>query len=173
MNKFQLDTQRLSCLVELATGTALLLTPGFAMTLIFGSSVPNGGNQMAQLFGAAIICLGLSCWSNNQTSGQDVMPSIGLTTYNFISGPLAVFSFSAMRALSPPASCCTSLWALSCSDNKSKGDVDSSPQRSAAQRKPMTGRRIQRLAHQSRRSEPVAVVIGKESLLNHPSFLLT
>ena len=106
MNKFQLDTQRLSCLVELATGTALLLTPGFAMTLIFGSSVPNGGNQMAQLFGAAIICLGLSCWSNNQTSGQDVMPSIGLTTYNFISGLLlAVFSFSgdARAAVALPA----------------------------------------------------------------------
>ena len=50
MNKFQLDTQRLSCLVELATGTALLLAPGLAMTLIFGSSVPNGGNQMALLF---------------------------------------------------------------------------------------------------------------------------
>ena len=95
MNKFQLDTQRLSCLVELATGTALLLTPGLAMTLIVGSSVPDGGNQMAQLFGAAIICLGLSCWSNTQMSGHDVMPSIGLTTYNFISGLLlAIFSFS-------------------------------------------------------------------------------
>ena len=95
MNKFQLDTQRLSCLVELATGTALLLTPGLAMTLIIGSSLPDGGNQMAQLFGAAIICLGLSCWSSNQTSGQDVMPSIGLTAYNIISGLLlAIFSFS-------------------------------------------------------------------------------
>ena len=83
-----MNTQRLSCLVELTTGTALLLTPGLAMSLIVGSSLPNGGNQMAQLFGAAIICLGLSCWSNNQTSGQDVMPSIGLTTYNFISGLL-------------------------------------------------------------------------------------
>ena len=90
-----MSAQRLSCLVELTTGTALLLLPGFAMTLIVGSSLPDGGNQMAQLFGAAIICLGLSCWSNNQTSGQDVMPSIGLTTYNFISGLLlAVFSFS-------------------------------------------------------------------------------
>ena len=95
MNKFQLNAQRLSCLVELATGTALLLTPGLAMTLIVGSSQPEGGNQMAQLFGAAIICLGLSCWSNNQTSGQDVMPSIVLTAYNIISGLLlAIFSFS-------------------------------------------------------------------------------
>ena len=90
-----MNIQRLSCLVELTTGTALLLTPGLAMTLIVGSSLPNGGNQMAQLFGAAIICLGLSCWSNNQKSGKDVMQSIGLTTYNILSGLLlAFFSFS-------------------------------------------------------------------------------
>ena len=95
MNKLPMSAQRLSCLVELTTGTALLLLPGFAMTLIVGSTLPNGGNQMAQLFGAAIICLGLSCWSKNQTSGQDLMPSIGLTTYNFISGLLlAIFSFA-------------------------------------------------------------------------------
>ena len=106
MYKIKMNIQRLSCLVELITGTALLLTPGLAMTLIVGSSLPNGGNQMAQLFGAAIICLGLSCWSNNQTSGQDVMPSIGLTTYNFISGLLlAIFSFSgdARAAVALPA----------------------------------------------------------------------
>ena len=95
MNKIQMNTQRLSCLVELITGAALLLAPGLAMTLIVGSSRPDGGNQMAQLFGAAIICLGLSCWSNNQMSGQNVMPSIGLTAYNIISGLLlAFFSFS-------------------------------------------------------------------------------
>ena len=65
------------------------------MTLIVGSSLPNGGNQMAQLFGAAIICLGLSCWCNRQATGRDVMPSIGLTTYNILSGLLlATFSFS-------------------------------------------------------------------------------
>ena len=95
MKNIQINAQRLSCLVELTTGTALLLTPGLAMTLIVGSSLPNGGNQMGQLFGAAIICLGLSCWSNNQATGQDVMPSIGLTTYNILSGLLlAIFSFS-------------------------------------------------------------------------------
>ena len=95
MYKVQLNAQRLSCLVELATGTALLLTPELAMTMIVGSSLPNGGNQMAQLFGAAIICLGLSCWFNSQSSCQDEMPSIGLTTYNIISGfLLSLFAFS-------------------------------------------------------------------------------
>ena len=95
MYKIKMNIPRLSCLVELTTGTALLLMPGLAMTLIVGSSLPNGGNQMAQLFGAAIICLGLSCWSKDQATGRDVMPSIGLTTYNFISGLLlAIFSFS-------------------------------------------------------------------------------
>ena len=106
MNKNQMSAQRLSCLVELTTGTALLLTPGLAMTLIVGSSLPNGGNQMAQLFGAAIICLGLSCWSKNQATGRDVMPSIGLTTYNILSGLLlAFFSFSgdARAAVALPA----------------------------------------------------------------------
>lgn len=87
--------QRLSCLVELATGTGLLITPGLAMNLIVGSSLPNGGNQMAQLFGAAIICLGLSCWDHNQSSGNDLMPCIALTAYNLSSGLLlAIFSFS-------------------------------------------------------------------------------
>ena len=95
MTRSSLSTQRLSCLVELATGTALLLAPGLAMSLIVGSSLPNGGNQMAQLFGAAIICLGLSCWSINKSSDQDVMPSIGLMAYNIISGfLLAIFSFT-------------------------------------------------------------------------------
>ena len=65
------------------------------MTLIVGSSLPNGGNQMAQLFGAAIICLGLSCWDHNQSSGNDLMPCIGLTAYNLSSGLLlAIFTFS-------------------------------------------------------------------------------
>ena len=95
MTRSSLSTQRLSCLVELATGTALLLAPGLAMSLIVGSTLPNGGNQMAQLFGAAIICLGLSCWSINKSSDQDVMPSIGLMAYNIISGYLlAIFSFT-------------------------------------------------------------------------------
>jgi len=95
MYKIEMNIRRLSCLVELTTGAALLLTPGLAMTLIVGSSLPNGGNQMAQLFGAAIVCIGLSCWSKNQAIGQDVMPSIGLTTYNILSGLLlAIFSFS-------------------------------------------------------------------------------
>jgi hypothetical protein len=95
MYKGQLNAQRLSCLVELATGTALLLTPGLAMVMIVGSSLPNGGNQMAQLFGAAITCLGLSCWSNSQSACQDEMPSIGLMTYNIISGfLLSLFAFS-------------------------------------------------------------------------------
>ena len=95
MSKFQLNPQRLSCLVELGTGTALLLTPGLAMTLIVGSSLPNGGNQMAQLFGAAILCLGLSCWSSSGSTERASMPIIGLTAYNVIAGLLlALFSIT-------------------------------------------------------------------------------
>ena len=95
MSKFQLNPQRLSCLVELGTGTALLLTPGLAMTLIVGSSLPKGGNQMAQLFGAAILCLGLSCWSSSGSNERTSMPVIGLTAYNVIAGLLlALFSIT-------------------------------------------------------------------------------
>ena len=95
MSKFQLNPQRLSCLVELGTGTALLLTPGLAMTLIVGSSLPNGGNQMAQLFGTAILCLGLSCWSSSGSTERTSMPVIGLTAYNVIAGLLlALFSIT-------------------------------------------------------------------------------
>ena len=42
MYKLQLNPQRLSCLVELGTGVALLLAPGLAMTLIVGSSLTSG-----------------------------------------------------------------------------------------------------------------------------------
>ena len=100
MHKSQLNTRRLSCLVELATGTALLLTPGLAMTLIVGSSLPNGGNQMAQLFGAAIICLGLSCWSTTQSSSQDAMPGIGLTAYNISAA--SYWPYSPSQAMQGP-----------------------------------------------------------------------
>ena len=95
MSKFQLNPQRLSCLVELGTGVALLLAPGLAITLIVGSSLPNGGNQMAQLFGAAILCLGLSCWSSSGSTERTSMPVIGLTAYNVIAGVLlALFSIT-------------------------------------------------------------------------------
>ena len=95
MSKFQLNSQRLSCLVELGTGMALLLTPGLAMTLIVGSSLPNGGDQMAQLFGAAILCLGISCWSSTASNERTSMPIIGLTAYNVIAGVLlALFSIT-------------------------------------------------------------------------------
>ena len=126
-----MNIQRLSCLIELTTGTALLLTPGLAMTLIVGSSLPNGGNQMAQLFGAAIICLGLSCWSKDQATGRDVMPSIGLTTYNILSGLLLATS-SPSQAMQTRLSlflqrCFTSPLALRSSKDKSKGGVDTNP----------------------------------------------
>ena len=135
-----MNIQRLSCLVELTTGTALLLTPGLAMTLIVGSSLPNGGNQMAQLFGAAIICLGLSCWSKDQATGRDVMPSIGLTTYNILSGLLlASFSFSgdANESVALPAALLHIALGIALLRQQIKGDFDSWTQRSAAQRKPM------------------------------------
>ena len=166
MNKIEMNIQRLSCLVELTTGTALLLTPGLAMTLIVGSSLPDGGNQMAQLFGAAIICLGLSCWSKNQASGRDVMPSIGLTTYNILSG-LLLASFSVLRRCKRVCrSSCSAAshrpWRCALQKTNQRAALIPALTVGSAAKTHMTGRRIQRLSHQGRRPEPMAVVIGAQ-----------
>ena len=165
MSKFQLNPQRLSCLVELGTGTALLLTPGLAMTLIVGSSLPSGGNQMAQLFGAAILCLGLSCWSSSECE-RTSMPVIGLTAYNVIAGLLLPSSQSPelpTQSWQSPRSAahrlgvtCSSINAMAGVDRLFYSTVD------CAAESHMTSGRIQRLSHQGRRSEAVAIVVSTE-----------
>lgn len=82
MVKLLRHSTRISCLVELSTGLPLVLVPDVVMTLLFGSPVPGGGHQLAQLFGAALIGLGISCWSANVPDAQPSSARLGLTLYN-------------------------------------------------------------------------------------------
>ena len=82
MVKLLRRSTRISCLVELSTGLPLVLVPDVVMTLLFGSPVTGGGHQLAQLFGAALIGLGISCWSASVPDAQPSSARLGLTLYN-------------------------------------------------------------------------------------------
>ena len=75
---------QLSCFVELSTGTALVLFPAFVIQLLLGKSLPDGGHQLAQLYGAALIGFGIACWSSVQVplAGSSRL-RLGLMLYNF------------------------------------------------------------------------------------------
>lgn len=49
-------------MVEIATGLALLLTPGLVGHLLLGVSATEDTNLFARFFGVALIALGIACW---------------------------------------------------------------------------------------------------------------
>jgi hypothetical protein len=51
-----------SAVVELATGLALLLTPGLFSHLLLGIAGTDVTNLFARFFGVALIALGVACW---------------------------------------------------------------------------------------------------------------
>ena len=57
MKQLTRRSSQLSCFVELTTGTALVLLPAVVIQLLLGTSLPDGGLQLAQLYGAALIGL--------------------------------------------------------------------------------------------------------------------
>jgi hypothetical protein len=82
MTNLTSHSTRISCLVELSTGVPLVLVPGVVMTLLFGSPLSDGGDQLAQLFGAALIGLGISCWSASAPDARPSSARLGLMLYN-------------------------------------------------------------------------------------------
>ena len=82
MTNLTRHSTRISCLVELSTGVPLVLVPGVVMTLLFGSPLSDGGDQLAQLFGAALIGLGISCWSASAPDARPSSARLGLILYN-------------------------------------------------------------------------------------------
>ncbi|WP_219094892.1 hypothetical protein [Pseudomonas sp. UMAB-40] len=51
-----------SAVVELATGAALLLTPGLVCNLLLGMTATDATDLVARCFGIALIALGIACW---------------------------------------------------------------------------------------------------------------
>ena len=101
MVKLIRHSTRISCLVELSTGLPLVLVPGVVMTLLFGSPLPDGGDRLAQLFGAALIGLGISCWSASVPDAQPSSARLGLMLYN-LAAALFLISFAVTGAAQGP-----------------------------------------------------------------------
>ena len=53
--------------VELATGLALLATPGLFSHLLLGIAATDVTNLFARFFGVALIALGIACWPRPQS----------------------------------------------------------------------------------------------------------
>ena len=101
MVKLLRHSTRISCLVELSTGLPLVLVPGVVMTLLFGSSVVDGGHQLAQLYGTALIGLGISCWSAGAPDAKPSSARLGLMLYN-LTAALFLVGFAVTGAAQGP-----------------------------------------------------------------------
>ena len=55
---------RFAAVIELVTGASLLVLPTLAMQLLFRSPPSAAGEQLTQLYGLALIGLGVACWGN-------------------------------------------------------------------------------------------------------------
>ena len=55
---------RLAAVIELVTGLSLLVLPTLVMQLLFRSPPSAAGEQLTQLYGLALIGLGVACWGN-------------------------------------------------------------------------------------------------------------
>jgi hypothetical protein len=131
MTNLTRHSTRISCLVELSTGVPLVLVPGVVMTLLFGSPLSDGGDQLAQLFGAALIGLGISCWSASAPDARPSSARLGLMLYN-LTAALFLIGFAitgaAQGLMAGPAGMLHLVLGLLMLMDQS---------RSAAQRKPM------------------------------------
>ena len=55
---------RFAAVIELVTGVSLLVLPTLVMQLLFRSPPSAAGEQLTQLYGLALIGLGVACWGN-------------------------------------------------------------------------------------------------------------
>jgi hypothetical protein len=74
---------RVSAAIELATGVALLLTPGLVSQLLLALST-DASNLIARCFGIALIALGIACWPRPVTAAA-------LRSMLFYNGAIALY----------------------------------------------------------------------------------
>ena len=55
---------RIASAIELITGVSLLVLPNLGMQFLFKTPPSAAGEQLTQLYGLALIGLGVSCWGN-------------------------------------------------------------------------------------------------------------
>lgn len=72
-----------SAAIELATGVALLVTPGLVSNLLLGIAT-DATNLIARCFGIALIALGIACWPRPATPAA-------LRSMLFYNGAIALY----------------------------------------------------------------------------------
>ena len=75
---FRSRLYRLASAIELITGVSLLLMPAVVMSLLFSSPTTDSGVKLTQLYGLALIGLGVTCWGSPCTTPA----RRGLLVYN-------------------------------------------------------------------------------------------
>ncbi len=73
---------KLSAVIEVATGVALIAVPGFVAQVLLGAGLSDSGIAVARLTGIALLCLGLASWPG----AEGVTPPAvrGLFAYNLL-----------------------------------------------------------------------------------------
>jgi hypothetical protein len=73
-----------SAVMEVGAGLGLLVAPGLAITLVFGSSGTQAGVALGRLAGAALLSLGAACWSarHDDESAASRALVTGMLIYN-------------------------------------------------------------------------------------------
>ena len=87
--QFRVNLYSIAAIIELVSGAGLVVAPVLVIQLLFGSSVGATAHYISQLYGMALIGLGVTCWGkncNNQTK-------IGLMLYNCLAA-LLLLSFA-------------------------------------------------------------------------------
>lgn len=73
-----------AAVVELATGAALLLTPGLVSHLLLGITGTEVTNLFARCFGFALVALGIACWPRPDSTAA-------VRSMLFYNGAIAVY----------------------------------------------------------------------------------
>jgi hypothetical protein len=72
----------LSATIEVVAGVALIAVPNLAATALVGPGLSDSGVAVVRLTGIALLCLGLSCWPNEDGATQQAIRA--LFTYNLL-----------------------------------------------------------------------------------------
>jgi hypothetical protein len=74
----------LSAAIEMATGIALIVSPGMVGRVLLGSDLSGAGIAVARVAGIALLALAIACWTRgDQVSAPGIR---ALFTYNLLAG---------------------------------------------------------------------------------------
>lgn len=86
-HRSEMTTKKLvmvSAAIEVVTGIALVVDPGFVVRVLLGTDLLGGGIAVSRVAGSALLSLGLACWPSE---GDLTEHSIwALFTYNLLIG---------------------------------------------------------------------------------------